>query len=237
MISTDRVITGRELAAYIPIRSRDSYDFTLPTIGQLYDYLFTGEGIYVRALRPGLSVLLRIHDCELRGLAPLGEVFPPPIGDPVDFQFPRVPAAYLQKMLERSIEACVENESPIEALFHLLWNEEAGRWQLNKPAQDATPPSVRPIDDGAGSSYAEALIELHSHHGMTAFFSSADDADEQGFRIYAVIGEIFTEPKIRVRVGCFGHFQEIPAETIFELPQTITDNHEEEPFVEIDEKN
>jgi PRTRC genetic system protein A len=237
--TNSRVLTGLEIAGYVLLRNRDSYDFTQPPIGQLCDYLFAFDGIYLRALRPGLSVLLKIHDCEIRGLAPLGEIFPPPVEDqPIEFTLPRVPAGYLQTMLERSIKACVKNGAPVEALFHLIWNEIENRWQLDKPAQEANSGSVRPIHAGAGTSYERALIELHSHHQMDAFFSGTDDEDEQGFRIYAVIGEIFGAPKIRVRVGCFGHFQEIPAETIFQLPNTIADNYEEEStFVEIDEKN
>jgi PRTRC genetic system protein A len=224
MISTEQAalcITGNELAGYVVYRNAHSYDFTKPTIGKLYDYLFAGNGIYLRARRPGLNVLIKISDCEIRGLAPT-EPFARM------FTLPRVPATYLQKMLELSIEACVGKAAPVEALFHLIWNEEENRWRLDKPAQEANGGSVRPLDDAVGSSYHLATIELHSHHQMPAFFSGTDDADEQGFRVYAVIGEIFTQPKIRVRVGCFGHFQEIPAESVFEMPGSISDNLEGE---------
>lgn len=233
MTPSNGVITGLEIAGYVALRNRYSYDFTQPTIGQLYDYLFTADAIYLRALRPGLSVLLKIHNCEIRGLAKIANCLPYKKVYPIEFTLPRIPSSYLQKILERSIDACVDNGTLIEALFHLIWNEEAKRWQLDKPAQEANAGSVRPLHDGAGSGYERAIIELHSHHQMTAFFSGTDDADEQGFRIYAVIGEIFSEPKIRVRVGCFGHFEEIPADTIFRLPDTIIDCYEEEPpFVE-----
>lgn len=224
------VITGQEFAGYVALRNRHSYKFEEPTIGQLYDYLFTADGIYLRAVRTGLSVLLKIHDCEIRGLARMEDLQPD--RDALDFTLPRVPVVYLEKMLELSIETCVNKNSAVEALFHLRWIHGENRWRLDKPAQEATGASVKPIHAGPGSSYDLALIELHSHHQMAAFFSATDNEEEQGFRIYAVIGEIFSRPAIRVRVGCFGHFQEIPPKTVFELPRTISDDHEEESLVE-----
>jgi PRTRC genetic system protein A len=220
MASTDLAITGKELASYVVYRGPHSYDFALPTIGQLYDYLLAGNGVFIHARKPGLNICFQISEAEVRGLAPLESW--------TNFTLARVPVGYLQKMLELSIGVCVEKEEPTETLFHLIWMETDRRWRLDKPAQTATGGSVKPLDDGDGSSYQLATIEVHSHHQMTAFFSGQDDADEQGFRIYGVIGEIFTEPKLRVRVGCFGQFFEIPAETIFELPTAISDAHEEE---------
>lgn len=221
-----RVITGKELAGYVTYRNAFSYDFTKPTIGQLYDYIFAADGIYLCARRPGLNIFFQIGWCPIRGLAPV---------EPAArmFTLPPVPAEYLQKILDRSIEACVQNGEPIEALFHLIWKEEERRWRLDKPPQEATAVSVRPLEDEAGSSYDLATIELHSHHQMEANFSGTDDDDEQGFRVYAVIGELFTSPKIRVRIGCFGHFHELPAATVFDLPSSITDAYrEEENFVD-----
>jgi hypothetical protein len=51
---------------------------------------------------------------------------------------------------------------------------------------------------------------------MEAKFSPTDDEEETGFRIYAVMGHIYTEPVIRVRVGIYGHMWEIPALTVFD---------------------
>lgn len=224
------VITGKELAGYVVYRGGHSYDFTKPTIGQLYDYLFAANGVFLHARRPGLNVCFQIGEHDARGLAPI-EAW-------TNCMIPRIPEAYLKKILELSINACVQfagdkDDVLREALFHLHRDEQQDRWHLNRPAQVATAVSVRPVDDGPGSTYERAIVELHSHHSMSADFSSQDDADEQGFRIYAVIGEIFSEPKIRVRIGCFGYFLEIPASHVFELPSSFSDALEEtESFVE-----
>ena len=60
---------------------------------------------------------------------------------------------------------------------------------------------------------AGVVAEFHSHGGSRAFFSATDDRDEQGFRIYGVVGRLDTPlPELRLRVGvCWqpakvGHF-------------------------------
>jgi hypothetical protein len=45
------------------------------------------------------------------------------------------------------------------------------------------------------------LCELHSHGLLPAYWSATDDADEQGARLYAVIGRLAARPEIRLRVG------------------------------------
>lgn len=185
-----------------------------PYSASLYDYLVAGNGVFLRSRREGLEVILPVTSCEIRGLAPV-EPF-------VRLAYPRVPAPLVQEMLEYALCAQDAEESPVEMLFHLEWRQD--HWQLNIPDQEQTVTSVIPTDDGPGSSYATALIDLHSHHQMGAFFSRTDDQDERkGFRIYAVLGCIFTRPELLVRAGCEGAFLVIPATQIFELPEGVVD--------------
>ena len=61
------------------------------------------------------------------------------------------------------------------------------------------------------------VAEFHSHGRMRAFFSATDDRDEQGFRIYGVVGQVDqAAPRIALRVGIYGHFQELRLEDVFE---------------------
>ncbi len=180
--------------------------------GQLYSYLVAGNGVFVTASGPAVTVCFPIAECEIRGLPSLKPAF--------YLARPKVPANYVTKMLELSI-ANYDDGRKREALFHLIWLEEEFRWRLDMPEQEAGGTSVKPLDDGPESSYAQALIEVHSHHEMEARFSTIDDADEQGFRVYGVLGEIFTEPKLCVRVGVYGQFWEVPASEVFELPSMM----------------
>ena len=100
---------------------------------------------------------------------------------------------------------------------------EKGNWQLAIPDQEQTATSCKPLDNSANSTYRKAIIEIHSHHGMRAYFSDTDNRDETGFRIYGVMGEIFSNPQIRMRVGIYGHFYETTTTGILELPAQLTD--------------
>lgn len=185
-------------------------------VGALYNYALAANGLFIRAQREGLEACVPVSEgFEVRGLGEL-EPF-------AKLSHPRVSPGFVKLILDLSRSACVTKKTPTEALFHLWWLEGEKRWRLDRPKQEATATSVRPLEDGEGSSYQIALIEVHSHHEMDPTFSEVDDADEQGFRIYGVIGNIFDRPKLRVRVGCYGHFLELPAEEIFYMPEEVED--------------
>jgi hypothetical protein len=144
-----------------------------------------------------------------------------PVEPFVQLEHPRVPAELVDEMLEAALGAKDDDLKPVEALFHLTWDASGSRLQM--PPQERSIMSVKPI--GHAPSYETAAVEVHSHHGMAARFSSTDDADEVGFRIFGVLGEIFTRPTLRVRVGLYGHYWEIPATWVFQLPHRISDAH------------
>jgi PRTRC genetic system protein A len=179
----------------------------------LYDYIVGSNGVFLRSQREGLEVTLPVQPCVIRGLA---EVEPM-----VQFAYRPVPAALMQYVLDCAQAAHDEEGRLLEILFHLSWDLD--HWELTVPEQRQTTASVVPLDDGPQSSYAKALIELHSHHDMPAFFSGTDDHDEQGFRIYAVLGRISSRPELLVRVGCQGVHMIIPASLIFDLPEGTID--------------
>ena len=185
-------------------------DVLPPYRAWLYDYLVGGNGVFLRSQREGLTVILPLRFCEIRGLAPVEPM--------IRMEYPPIPAGIIEEMLAYAQDANDQGH-PVEALFHLVWGTNG--WQLLIPEQVQSVTNVAPVDDGPESSYARALVETHSHHTMRAFFSSTDDRDEQGFRIYAVLGKIFADPELLVRAGCQGTFWVIPADWIFELPPHI----------------
>jgi hypothetical protein len=72
---------------------------------------------------------------------------------------------------------------------------------------------------------------------LDPFFSRTDNKDEQGFRIFAVIGRVNEKPLILVRVGVYGNYWNIPAEMVFELPEEIRDAYYGKGEVIYDEAN
>lgn len=186
-----------------------------PLQGGLFDYVLAADGVYVHARREELEVCFLIARCELRGVEPLLPQF--------KCALPKVPAEFVGAMVwDMSYWA----KRGLETLWHVghseLWPQDDG-WFGTEPEQHRTPGSCRPVEDHPAS-HERAIIEIHSHHSMAARFSSTDNKDEQGFRLYAVIGRLPAAPEIRLRVGVYGAgFWEIPATWAMELPDGLRD--------------
>jgi len=188
--------------------------------GSLYDYVVGGNGVFLQAQRAEFSFCLPIAKCDIRGLPEIEERFV--------WNLPRVPLSVVEAMLRPARAQALEDR---EILFHLLpgcGSPLKLGWLMEIPQQEQGRASCRPLDSGPDSSHARALIEIHSHHNMPAFFSSTDDADEQGFRIYGVLGQVLEAPEIRIRVGCHGYHFDIPAHWVMHLPCGLKDLTEAE---------
>ena len=97
-----------------------------------------------------------------------------------------------------------------EVLLAVTFDPSVG-YRLPVPPQVAGPERVvyRPT--------ANAVLEIHSHGPLAAVFSSTDDRDEQGLRLYGVVGRLGTErPEVALRVGAYGHFLPVAWETVFD---------------------
>jgi hypothetical protein len=204
----------------------------LPAVDEtvMLDYVFAGNGTFARGRRPGMEACVPVVVAPVRGLRKVEPY--------VQWGFPKVPAEFLALIF--NVSQTIARHEPREALFYLLFDQLdcklwpayaakhilcANGWHLDFPAQKATAQRVEPVQQGVNSAEARALIEIHSHHHELAFFSEQDDIDEgsMSFRLYGVIGTIFTNPSIRMRVGLFGHFMEYPASEFFEIPEGVID--------------
>ena len=189
-----------------------------PIQAAMYEYVTAANGVFVRGKRTGMEVLLPVIVnplIEVRGLVPVAPF--------VRLDYPRVYESLMRKVLDAARGAIDSSLNPLEVLLYLGWGSDG--WWMTKPPQEQTAASVRPV--GSTATYEDSLIELHSHHEMPAQFSNTDNADETGFRLYAVLGNIFKWPTLRVRVGLYGHYWEIPASLIFDLPPNVRDTHEQ----------
>ena len=74
--------------------------------------------------------------------------------------------------------------------------------------------------------YKAAVLEIHTHPPGCINFSSQDDRDESGkFRLFGILVDIHAaKPNIRLRVGVYDSFREIPVDEISVAPPAnITD--------------
>ena len=185
-----------------------------PIQAALYEYILAGNGIFIRGARREFQAQFCIEPCEIRGLANLEAS--------LQLNAPHVPREIVTEMLLRACMARDANGRPCEILFHLELDE-ARVWHCLVPSQAQETARAKPADDSPSSSYARACIEVHSHVDMCARFSSLDDQDEVGFRVYAILGCISTRAVMRVRVGMYGYRCDIPASWAFDLPPEIGD--------------
>lgn len=190
-------------------------DITRIPLGQLFTYVYARDGVYIQAQRDLLAVRFKIADADLRDLREVEPAFV--------WMAPPIPADLAHDLVDRS-ENLAERE--LENLFHLChsavypYND---GWEIVEPDQIRTSRSCRPLDPETPSAQ-RAIIEIHSHHKMPAFFSPDDNADEKGFRLYGVIGGLGApRPQIRMRVGVYGYFWEIPASYVMDLPPGLRD--------------
>lgn len=188
----------------------DSSSETDPT-QCLYEYVVGKTGIYIQAQKNYLSVVMRHGSYyPIPGLQKIKESFRLVQQVPLRLFYEIARTAYFYQIEER--------------LYYLVFR--ANNWKLFHPPQFQTKISVRPIDpyDPIGAS---ALVEVHSHGTMPAYFSDQDNKDETGFRIYTVIGNLDKHrPSISTRVGVYGNFWYIPSSWVYAgLPKTIEDRN------------
>jgi len=189
---------------------------TIPPVDphRIYQYVVAREGVFLLAGSSSLSVLMPItRACALPNLSS--------IAPSVHLSYSQVSEDIVLAILERSRAARDGAGHPIERLFYLTWE---GMWQLHEPEQDAGQTHVQATQ--MTPEHQSAVIEGHSHHRMPAYFSHTDNQSELrdgGFRVYFVLGRIFSQPELRVRICVHGYAWEVPASYFFAVPAEITD--------------
>lgn len=167
--------------------------------GLAFDYLLAGDGVYLVASNDALEVRVPIAGCSVRGL--------PPVYPACNLKHGRLP----QWIWDAIVWAAhVGYTSGHEVLLAVVFERGIG-YRLTVPPQIAGSERVvyRPP--------TSAVLEIHSHGPHQAVFSSTDDRDELGLRLYGVLGRLDTDrPKVAFRVGAYGHFMPVPWETVFD---------------------
>jgi PRTRC genetic system protein A len=163
--------------------------------GLAYDYVVAGDGLYVVADNRYLAARVPVARASVRGL--------PPIHASLTLRGGRLP----QRLWDQIVAiACARPEREVLLAVSL----DPSGYQLLRPAQLAGPTSLvyRPPRN--------ALLQIHSHGAYPAHFSQTDDADEQGFSLYGVVGRLGSErPQVVLRVGVYGYFMLVPWEAVF----------------------
>lgn len=168
-----------------------------------YDYVMAGNGLWVESEGPYLAARAQVGGGRVRGLAPMSPRLVLRNG--------RVPWHLFDLAL-----SVMQTDPGRERYVEVRW---CGGYQLHVPEQERSETSVR------YRCGPDVVVELHSHGRMEPYFSNTDNSDEQGLRVYGVIGQMDRLPRVRMRVGVYGHFQEVPWSDVFsgELRYAVDD--------------
>jgi len=161
-----------------------------------FDYVLGAGGLYVQSESAHLTARALVAPAQVRGLAPVSEK--------MELAHGLVPAHVFELGLGWMLA------SPgTERFFAVRWEGDA--YRLVVPPQEGT---------GSSLSYqppAGMVAEFHSHGSHRAFFSGTDDRDEQGFRVYGVVGRLDSPtPELTLRVGVYGHFAPLHWSQVFD---------------------
>ena len=164
-----------------------------------YDYVLGSGGIYVQSQSGHLAARVLVAPGAVRGLAPVAEK--------VQLTHGLIPAQLFELGLR-----WFQDAPDTERFFAVRWDGEGYRLVVPPQAGTATRLAYQPP--------AGVVAEFHSHGGSPAFFSAIDDRDEQGFRVYGVVGRLDApRPELRLRVGVYGHFAPVEWPQVFDGPQ------------------
>lgn len=117
-----------------------------------------------------------------------------------EYHLPKMPGNLLLSIF--SFFEKVAKEKGTEVLVRVYYDPDEESYHLSVPEQTVSGASVYtevPLDMDLWP-----VMDIHSHCFYPAFFSSTDDEDEIGGRLYAVIGTVLSRPQILLRAGTGG---------------------------------
>lgn len=167
--------------------------------GVAYEYLLAGNGVFKFAESRHLRACIPVGAGKVAGLPSLMPFFTLKRG--------RLPFKVLAAMLADARKRALD--APKEIMYHVALPDE--RIEVRVPDQVGSAGSL----SYAGGGDPDIIMDVHSHCEMKAFFSKTDNRDEQGFRLYGVMGTIFTRPTMEFRVGVWGDFYPLSMQAIF----------------------
>ncbi|MFB0559505.1 MAG: hypothetical protein ACETVS_03115 [Dehalococcoidales bacterium] len=164
--------------------------------GLFYDYILAENGLFIRAHNPLIKVTVCISPVKIRGLRPLEER--------IELLHGKIPGHLYDLSLSMLIAS-----SDRERYLAVTWE---GEYRLRIPTQERSGASVK------YEALPSPVLDIHSHGSMKAFFSGDDNRDEQGLRLYMVVGMLDTLlPEVELRLGVYGYFATLSIDEVFDV--------------------
>lgn len=105
-----------------------------------------------------------------------------------------------------------------EAAVQIFYDVNTRKYEIYYPEQKVTFASVAFTRSHDMESDKVLVMDIHSHGTMKAFFSSVDDHDEKGTRLFMVFGNLDkTEITHKLRAGIAGNYKMLELSDVFEM--------------------
>ncbi|HRH40233.1 MAG TPA: hypothetical protein PKY82_01220 [Pyrinomonadaceae bacterium] len=181
-----------------------------PITAPLYEIVIANNGVFKRAKRREMTASIELSPFKVKI---------PELAEGVARVELRagIPSRIFAEIL-RHARNSTEAKRFTENLYAVCWDETKHDYFWEEISQSRNFGSTIARDDYPA--YRNAVLELHTHPPNCRNFSGQDTLDESGkFRLFGILIDIHTEkPLIRLRVGIYDSFWEIPVEMIADSP-------------------
>ena len=185
-------------------------------MGLGYNYILSGNGIFIWAQNYYLDACIPVAGCQIRGLTETEAH--------VKLIHGKIPQALFDLALNTAL---VKKEK--EVYFALTWDN---GYHLFLTGQQGEVGQVKytVVDN--------TVMDIHSHGKIGTWVSHTDDKDEQGFKLSCLVGDLDKVPRVGVRIGVYGNFLALPWGDVFNGSLTgavdVLKDYEEEVKAEIE---
>lgn len=162
--------------------------------GLYYNYVLASNGLFIEAENKLIAAQIPIAECNVRGLAPLETK--------VILTYGSIP----QRFFDLSLN---------------MFLADTTREHYVAVVGDAGYHFYIPLQDKEGGTVVyefgdHVVLDLHSHGTMRAFFSSKDNEDEKGMKLYGVVGNLGDTPVLKLRLGVYGYYLPLSWRDVFD---------------------
>lgn len=168
------------------------------TRGLWYDYVLAENGLFIESEGPLMAARILAEPFDVHGLAPLE---------------PKLVLRHgkiHRSLWELALNLMIDGSAHFERYVAIVRQSDV--YRIKVPDQERSAAGIKEYDRAPNT-----VVEFHSHPGdAPPHFSGTDDGDETGFQVYGVVSNLVRgKPFVRLRVGIYGHWQEIPWTDVF----------------------
>lgn len=181
-----------------------------PITAPLYEIVIAQNGVFKRAKRREMSASVELSAFTVK--------IPELANGKAQIEMrAKIPSRIFAEILTHARNS-TDAKRFTENLYAVYWNEKDRDYFWEEISRHRNFGSTIARDDSAA--YQNAILEIHTHPPNCRNFSGQDTLDESGkFRLFGILVDIHTEkPFIRLRIGVYDSFWEIPVEMIVDSP-------------------